>query len=170
MPRPTNKADLLTAIDKERSTLETLLAGVSSEEMVMSDIVGTWSVKDVLCHLIEWQQMCLGWYRAGVNGEVPELPAPGFKWNQTPQLNQFIYEKHRERPLADVLEQFHDSHQEMLDLIHSLSNETLFTPSVYKWTNKNTFGTYVVSATCSHYLWAKKEIRKGFKNKAKALA
>ncbi len=48
-----------------------------------------------------------------------------------------------------------------------MSNEELFTAGRYAWTKKNTLGTYMVSATSSDYLWARKEIRKGFKAKAK---
>jgi len=168
MPRPTSKDDLLTAIEKERGALETLLETLSPEQMTEPGVVGEWSVKDVLAHLVEWEQMCLGWYEAGLRSEVPPLPAPGFKWNQTPQLNQQIYEKHRSQPLDDVLEQFHASHREILKVIQGLSNEELFAPGHYAWTKTNTLGTYMVSNTSGHYLWARKEIRKGFRAKGKA--
>jgi uncharacterized protein (TIGR03083 family) len=163
MPRPTSKKDLLAAIDRERGALEALLETVAPGHTVEPGVVGEWSVKDVLAHLVEWEQMVLGWYRAGLRGEVPELPAPGYKWNQTPRLNQAIYEKHRDRPLDEVTEQFRASHQEILGVIQELSNEKLFTAGRYAWTRKNTMGTYFVSATSSHYLWARKEIRKGLK-------
>jgi len=58
--------------------------------MVEPGVVGEWSVKEVLAHLVEWEQMVVGWYRVGHGGEVPELPAPGYKWNQTPPLNQML--------------------------------------------------------------------------------
>lgn len=165
MPRPTSKTDLLAAIEKERSALETYLETLTPEQMTDPGIVGEWSVKDVLAHLIEWEQMVLSWHAAGLRGETPELPAPGFKWNQTPALNQQIFEKHRERPLDDVLGQFQVSHQEILGVIQGLSNEDLFSAGRFAWTKKNTLGTYFVSATSSHYLWARKEIRKGMRNR-----
>jgi uncharacterized protein (TIGR03083 family) len=165
MPRPTSKPDLLAAIEKERTALETYLDTLSPEQMTVPSIVGEWSVKDVLAHLIEWEQMVLSWHAAGLRGEIPELPAPGFKWNQTPALNQQIFEKHKDRSLADVLAQFETSHREILGVIQGLSNEVLFTAGQYAWTKKNTLGTYFVSATSSHYLWARKEIRKGMKNR-----
>jgi hypothetical protein len=165
MPRPTTKADLLTAIDKERSALEALLEPLTPEQLVAPGVVGEWSVKDVLAHLIEWEQMCLGWHRTGLRGETPEMPAPGYKWNQTPDLNQMIYEKHRNRALDDVLAQFGTSHQEILGVIQELSNKELFAAGRYAWSKKNAIGTYFVSATSSHYLWARKAIRKGLKAK-----
>lgn len=165
MPRPTSKTDLLQAIEKERSALEALLESLTSEQMIAPGLMGEWAAKDIIAHLIEWEQMVLGWHAAGLRGETPELPAPGFKWNQTPALNQYIYEKHRDRPLDDVLAQFQTSHAEILGVIRGLSNDELFTASRFAWTQKNTLGTYFVSATSSHYLWARKEIRKGLRHK-----
>ena len=143
---------------------EAYLKTLTDEQMTVPDVVGVWYVKDVLAHLIEWEQMVLSWHAAGLCGEIPELPAPGFKWNQTPALNQQIYLKHKDRSLEEVLDQFQASYQEILGMIQSLSNEELFTASQFAWTKKNTLGTYFVSATSSHYLWARKEIRKGMKN------
>ena len=163
MPRPTSKQELLSAIEKERPALEKFLETLTPEQMTVTGIVGEWTVKDVLCHLIAWEQMCLSWYRKGLDGEMPAVPAPGFKWNETPQLNQKIYEEHRDWPLEKVLNRFQESHAEILGVIRSLPNETLFTPGKFAWTNKNTLGTYLVSATSSHYLWARNECRKGFK-------
>ena len=138
MPRPTSKDDLLTAIEKERGALETLLETLPDEQMTDPGVVGDWSVKDVLAHLVEWEQMVLGWHATGLRGD---------------------------RPLDEVLEQFGTSHQEILGVIQELSNKELFTAGQFAWTKKNTLGTYMVSATSSHYLWARKEIRKGFKAK-----
>lgn len=167
MPRPTSKTELQAAIARERGALDTYLETVTAEQMGEPGIVGEWSPKDVLAHLVAWEQMCLGWYRAGLRGELPALPAPGFKWNQTPALNQQIYEQYRDLPLTEILILYADSFTEITDLIEELPNDLLFTPGQYSWTGKNTMGTYFVSATSSHYLWARKEISKGFRAKAK---
>jgi hypothetical protein len=163
MPRPTSKTDLLIAIEKEKGALDAQLESMDDVHKIVSGIVGVWSVKDVLAHLTAWQQMCLTWYRAGLRDEIPVVPAPGFKWNQTPELNQRIYEEFRDIPLDEILSQFEASHQEILGVIQLLSNKDMFSAGRYRWTKKNTLGTYIVSATSSHYLWARKEIRKGMK-------
>lgn len=165
MPRPTSKTELLAAITQERTALEAFLKTLTPEQMVAPGVVGDWSVKDVLAHLIEWEQMALGWHSAGLRGEMPALPAPGYKWSQMPQLNQAIYEKHRNRPLSAILDQFESSHNEIVAVIQGLTDEDLFGAGRFAWTQKNTLGTYFISATSSHYLWAKNEMRKGLKHK-----
>lgn len=163
MPRPTSKTDLLLAIEKEWGALQAVLDPLSPGAMTEPGIVGEWSVKDMLAHLLTWQRMVLRWYREGEQGLTPQLPAPGYKWNQIPQLNQQIYEHHRDRPLDDVVVHFHTSHGEMLALIEALSDEVLFTRGHLPWANNNTLGSYITSATSSHYSWAKQEIRKGLR-------
>ncbi|MFN2323278.1 MAG: ClbS/DfsB family four-helix bundle protein [Trueperaceae bacterium] len=166
MPRPTSKRDLLAAIEHERAKLDAALDVVAPERMLEPGVVGEWSVKDVLAHLYEWEQMALGWYRAGLIGEVPELPAPGYTWRATPQLNRAIFEKHRDRPLDEVMVAFHASRREILGVIESLSDEDLFTSGRFAWTRKNALGAYFVSATSSHYLWARTRIARWAKRSA----
>ena len=46
--------------------------------------------------------MFLGWYEDGLRGIAPQMPAPGYKWRETPKLNRAIWEKHRSRSQAAV--------------------------------------------------------------------
>jgi hypothetical protein len=111
--------------------------------------------------------MALGWYAAGLRGEVPEVPAPGYKWNQTPQLNRAIFEKHRGRPLDEVVADVRASRREILGVIESLSDADLFAPGRFAWTRNNTLGAYFVSATSSHYLWARTRIARWHRRTAR---
>ena len=164
MPRPVSKEQLLAAMHKEHGALLKVLETVPTEiAKLTSDNIENWAIKDVLSHVTAWEQMVLSWYRAGLKGEIPQLPAPGFNWRQIPALNQHIYEQHRLESYADVRQKFDASYDDILSVVEAIDNVDLFTPERYAWTNKNTMGTYFVSATSSHYVWAKKEIRKCLK-------
>ena len=163
MPKPTTKAEILSESAKEHDALEQLLATLTPEHMVQPGIVGDWSAKDVVAHLTEWEQMVLGWYHAGLAGDSPSLPAPGFNWSELPALNQVIYEKHRDRSLADVLDAFGASYRQIMAWVESLSEEDLFTPGRYAWAKTNALASYVISCTSSHDRWARTELRKGLR-------
>jgi len=165
MPRPNTKTLLLEESQKEYAALEQFLNTLTPQQMTEPGALRDWSVKDVLAHLLEWQQMTLGWYNAGLCGEKPILPAPGYKWSEIPALNQAIYEKHQPAPLEEIVERFRASHRQVMELLHSLSDEQLFTPGQYAWTQNNTLGTYFVSNTSSHYRWARTEMRKQIKKR-----
>jgi uncharacterized protein (TIGR03083 family) len=167
MPRPTSKSQLLEAIRKERDALEAFLEGLATEEMLQPGIVGQWSVKDVLAHLVEWEQMFLGWYRTGLQGQLPDLPAKGFNWRQLPALNEQIYQRHRDQSLTDVLKQFTASHQELVRTLQAMSEQELCTPDQFAWTKPHPLMTYILPNTSSHYRWAKTVLHKGFQAKSK---
>ena len=168
MPRPTSKSQLLEQAQVNYAKLQDLLGTLSPEEMVCAAIVGEWSVKDVLAHLLAWQQMALSWYRQGKAGKTPVTPSEDYTWREIPALNQAIYEAHKDWPLDNVTAQFEASHAEMLAEIETITNDDLFTPKVYAWTKSTTLGSYLTSATCSHYDWAHKEIRRGINTRRKA--
>ncbi|GAB4424016.1 MAG: ClbS/DfsB family four-helix bundle protein [Anaerolineales bacterium] len=167
MPRPQNKAEILAESRKEREKLDNLLATLTSEQMTDPGALGDWSVKDVLAHLYEWEQMVLGWLSAAEHGETPSVPAEGYKWSQLPALNEEIRQKHGSRSLNEMHKMYQESYAQIMKTIESISEDEMFTPGLHRWMNKNTLGTYFVSATSSHYRWALKELKKGIRAKSK---
>ena len=168
MPRPKSKDQLLEQARQNWEKLQAEVEHLTEDQMTEAGIVGDWSVKDILAHLTEWQQMTLTWYRIGKAGETPITPSETYTWRQIPDLNRVIYEKHKDSPLDKVQANLLASHNETIKIIEQISNEELFTPKMYKWTKSTTLGSYLTSATSSHYDWAYKEIRKGLKAKYSA--
>lgn len=166
MPRVTSQQQLIDDVLTARQKLDETLATVPQDKMEEAGVCEAWSVKDILAHLLEWQQMVLRWYRAGIAGQVPKTPADDLTWRQTPELNQRIYEKHRDRPLEDIQAEFEASHHEILGVIKAVPEADLLEKGRYKWTKSSTLGSYFVSATSSHYKWARDLIRKWVKAQA----
>lgn len=156
------KADLLQEIAQERSRLDALLEQLTPRQMTRAGAtLAGWSVKDILGHLVGWQEMNLDWYAAGLRGEAPEVPAPGLTWKDIRKLNDRIYRKHHRRSLKAVLADYHARHQEMLDLIEEVSDRDFVTVGRFAWAGPTwTLSDYVRANTASHYRWACKHIRK----------
>jgi uncharacterized protein (TIGR03083 family) len=165
MPRPTTKEGLLQEIDKERHALEEFLSTLTPDEMLRPNALGPWSVKDVLAHLLEWEQMFLRWYKAGSRGKIPEKPAPGFKWNQLPALNQQIYERYCDQSLPEVQKQFRASYRQLMKTLQGLPEEDIFMPNRFAWTEKHALLAFILPNTSSHYRWARTEMQKAMKKK-----
>jgi len=163
MSRPLDKAQLLAAIQQDYSALEKYLATRTPEQMAFTPAPGAWSIQDILAHLYEWQQMFFTWYETGLRGEMPPVPAPGFKWSQLPALNQAIYETYRNLAPEKALALFRESHQKTVQFIESLPKTDLTTPGLYRWMNQNTLLAYLNANTASHYRWALKECKKASK-------
>jgi len=163
MPRAATKEQLIEDAQTERAALEKYLVTLTPEQMTQSKSADDWSAKDVLAHLIEWEGMVMKWYETGAKGKVPVVPSEEYNWGKLPQLNHAIYLKHRDRSLAEIQKEFKASHKKIMKTIESIPEKELFTRGQYSWTKNNLLGAYFVSATSSHYRWARGEIRKKVK-------
>jgi hypothetical protein len=162
MGKRLSKVRLLEEIQRERTALNETLTLLSKRQMTEPGVThGGWSVKDILSHLIEWQQMNLDWYAAGVRGERPAMPANGYTWRELPRLNETIYRKHHRRSLQSVLRDYELYHQRMVQLVESLPNADLVTLQRFPWTGPSwTLSDYLRANTAAHYLWARKRIKR----------
>jgi hypothetical protein len=154
-----NKADMVKTIFQERQRLQIKLDQLTPEELCRPGAMSEWSVKDILMHLVDWEQRVIRWYHAGKRGEKPHIPEEGKTWRDLPEVNRMYFLSHLDMTLADVLGEFEGSYTQMLALIETISEEEMFTPGWYPWTGKLCLGEYVASSTHKHYDWARKEIR-----------
>jgi hypothetical protein len=171
MPRATTKPELLKAANEQFDKMWQLIDAMPDDERSAifnfdADIKqkeAHWkrdkNLRDVLVHLYEWHQLLLNWIKANQNGEQkPFLPAP-YNWKTYGDMNVGFWEKHQTTSYADAKAMLLGSHQTVLTLIGSFSNDELFKSKHFSWTGTSTLGSYCVSATASHYDWAMKKIK-----------
>jgi len=162
MGRRLPKKALLAEIQRERTALDDTLALIPPRHMTKGGVTrGGWSVKDILAHLVAWQQMNLDWYAAGLRGEKPAMPAPGYTLRDLPRLNEVIYRKHHRRSLKAVMQDYRAHHERVVALINTLSDKDLITLNRFSWTGSSwTLSDYLRASTAAHYLWARARIRR----------
>jgi hypothetical protein len=162
MGKRLRKDELLREIERERRALDDVLAGLSPRQMTKDGVTrGGWSVKDVLAHLVEWQRMNLDWYAAGLRGEKPAIPAPGYTLRDLPAFNAMIYRKHHRRSLRAVVADYRSYHDQVVGLIRRLPDADLVTLGRFSWTGPSwTLSDYLRASTAAHYLWARTRIRR----------
>lgn len=160
MPIAKTKKELLDSIEAEYRLLKHCLADLSPDELERPGVCRTWSVKDVIAHLVEWKKMFLRWYAAGLRGENPRTPADDLNWNQTPLLNERIYRKWKDERLEVVMAEFESTYAKMLELARSLPEDQLFQKQLYPWLRVWPLARWIAAQTSSHYRWARTRIRR----------
>merc|ERR1711916_406754 len=92
------------------------------------------NIRDILVHLHHWHLMFLEWYKVGMNGEKPEMPASGYTWKTTAELNQKIWQIYQKTSYDEAFNLLEDSFRKVQEIIYSHSDEELFEKKRYKWT------------------------------------
>ncbi len=159
MPRPATQAELLERIDAEFDRLMAEVDRIDAADRVLPGACEDWSVKDLLAHLDAWHELFLGWEAAGLAGERPEMPAPGYGWSDSPALNDEIWRRHRNDPWDEVVARLEASRDRVRSVVAGYDPDALFEKRRWPWTGSTSVGSYAVSATSSHYDWARKLVR-----------
>ncbi|MBL0051888.1 MAG: ClbS/DfsB family four-helix bundle protein [Bacteroidetes bacterium] len=165
MSRPTNKNDLLTLSQKNYKNLNNFVDSFTEEDKKKEFPNGTMNrnCSDVLAHLHHWHLMMLEWYSIGMKGDKPDIPAKGYTWKTTPELNRKIWESYRTTDIKEVRPLLDKSFHDIQKIIEKHSDAELFEKKKYKWTGTTSLGAYLISATSSHYDWALKLMKKAMK-------
>jgi hypothetical protein len=108
--------------------------------------------------------MVMLWYEIGLSGKTPDVPSKNYKWNQLPELNNYIYEKYKNDTWEVVQKRFISTEAKIMSLINSIDERIMLKPSLHPWMNKNNLIAYFGSCTSSHYQWASTLIKKFIKN------
>lgn len=165
MPRPRNKLQLLNLSTDNYHRLIAQIHNYSREEQSQEFPPGylNRNIRDVLMHLHHWHLLMQDWYKVGLTGGKPDIPAKGYTWKTTPDLNRSICEKYQDTDLEEAKTLLASSHAAVQNLINQHNDEELFEKKRYPWTGSTSLGAYFISATSSHYEWARKLIKTSLK-------
>lgn len=148
---PETKAALLDLIAAQRRRLDTLLGSLSDDELLQPDVVGFWSIKDVMAHIVSWEQRYLDWYKSGKRGEPSKHLEPELSQEVVDKMNQDSYEQYRDCTLAEVRALYENSYRETLAAVEAMSEEEIFRVGFYPWTKKWSMLPYLRANTDGHY-------------------
>lgn len=174
MGRPTTKADLIQTANTNYQELNAFILSLTEKELTTPFEFGQekkeahWqrdkNLRDILVHLYEWHQLLLHWVRSNQEGKNQSfLPKP-YNWKNYGELNVVFWKKHQDTDLEEAKELLRQSHQEVMELAETFSDEELFAKGVFPWVGSSTLGSYFVSNTGSHYNWAIKKLKAHRKN------
>lgn len=156
-----SKDQLLSSIREEHMRLLELVEGFPPDQRKKPGAWGDgWTLSDLLAHLAEWHAMFLRWYHEGSAGREPAMPAPGYKWQETPRLNREIWAKHKDRTWEEVRRDFDGTYQEIVALAERLSEKELLEPGHFPWTGRKPLTTYLGPNTASHYRFGIKVLKR----------
>ncbi|MDJ0640565.1 MAG: ClbS/DfsB family four-helix bundle protein [Paracoccaceae bacterium] len=158
MPAATSKQDLLAANEREWRKLCSLTETFDEDAAERPDQDG-YTAKRLIGHRAAWIDLYFDWCAAVEKGKSPEMPAPGYKWNQLPTLNDQIFERQRSWSWSDACTALETAHERLTRDIAGSRDAVLYGKTLapgLNWTR----GRYAEAVGASHYRSAARALRK----------
>ena len=159
-----HKNALLQNIQREWDALMRAVEQLSSEQMNAPD-AGGWSPKDNLAHLGEWMRALLGYHidRRPAH-EVMRLPRVLTEpWGNFDGINAALFERNRDRPAAEVLDDLKRTYADVVGRIQSMPFEELLRPRREEDPEKRPLLLWVLGDTSEHFAEHRATIEKSIK-------
>jgi uncharacterized protein (TIGR03083 family) len=125
---PQTKADLLVWMTQGRTALEQVLGQLSEAQLTASGPNGGWTVKDHLAHLAAWERGIAALLQRRPRWAAMGLDEATISNYDEEGVNALIYRQNKDRPLTEVLADFHEAHRQILAALDDLSDAELFKP------------------------------------------
>ena len=125
---PKDKADLIERIQREWSALMQIVDRLKPEQMILSG-AGGWSAKDNLAHLAAWERfMILHDLQGYPPHEAMQVDEATYERLDEDGQNAVLYERNRERSVADVLDDLRRTHAQALATLEHMTYADLMKP------------------------------------------
>jgi hypothetical protein len=162
------KDEVIKKIKRERKLLEKSLSNLTEQEMLLEGVVGEWSVKDILAHLMAWEILFLSWYESGLQGRLPDIAPVGMSRKAIDAVNERFFHQYENWPLKTVLTESRISYDKILAKIEAIPEEDIFKQGRFAWTGYLALEKYISGNTYNHYAWARLKIRQWIKGRNKS--
>jgi hypothetical protein len=131
-----SKAQLLAELNNENAYWQALLDDIGEANMTQPEVAGGWSIKDIVAHLTGWRRRTVRRIQATRNHEPDFTPPWPSELQEDDDINAWMYESNRDRPLADVLSDSREVFQQLLDAIDTFSDDELQAFQRIEWLEK----------------------------------
>ncbi len=132
-----NKKQVLTRLKEEFDRWEELLANLSDEQVASSRLRNGWTIKDLMAHLMAWQQVTVARLEAARRNEEPVFPV----WfaeedpesEDVDRFNARIYQTYRDQLWPQAHQGWRDGFRNVLKLGEETPEQDLVDAGKYPW-------------------------------------
>jgi hypothetical protein len=163
MPIPTTRAELVDLVSTSYTKLEKELAAVGPDRAELL-CVDTWTIKDLLAVRAWWTERIVDWIEAGQRRESLALPAPGYRWNETPRLNTAIVRECGAESYESLRKRLTRGVERVLATIDALDDRALLEVGVFGWAGKWPIARWISINTARQYTTARTYVRRAVRS------
>jgi uncharacterized protein (TIGR03083 family) len=123
------REQLLVRLEKAWTALNDSYAGLSDAQLTTPGVAGEWSVRDVLAHVTTWDEEALKYLPLIISGGRPPRYA---SFGGLDAFNARTMAAKRALSLAEVLDQFDETHQRLVAYLRTVPDEQFTTETRFR--------------------------------------
>ncbi len=132
------KDHILAALKEELDRWEELLSTLSDEQIMAPLLPSTWSIKDVIAHVMAWQQRSNARVEAALLDREPQFPvwSAGVDPDEegaTEQINAWLYDTYQAQPWSQVHQAWRAGFLRFLETAEQIAEPDLLGTGRYPW-------------------------------------
>jgi hypothetical protein len=132
---------ILEKLDKAWKDFEESYAGLSNEELMIPDVTGKWSVRDIIAHVTWWEEESLKHMPVVLEGGKPERYSD--KYGGIDDFNAIMTVKRSGLSLEEVLKQHDDVHAQLVEYVRAAPEDEFARETRFRRRLRlDTFGHY----------------------------
>jgi hypothetical protein len=147
-----SKTAVLEKIEAEKAQWDALLAEVGEQHMNQPGAMGEWTFKDLVAHLSVWRQRSIDRLEAASRSESSPAPPWPIALETDDEINDWIHETNRDRPLNDVLSESRELFDRMEAIVQSFPEADLFVPERFEWMDGQSLGSAILDGSYFDHL------------------
>jgi len=114
---------LLKRIDHAWEELKASYAGLSEAELINPNVMGTWSIKDIVAHVTWWEEESLIHLPHILAGEKP--PKYSTQYGGIDAFNALKHEEKKDLSLNTILVQRDETHRRLIEFIQQVPEDQI---------------------------------------------
>lgn len=124
------------------------IEGLTEEQMQEPGVSDSWSVKDIMFHISNWEAELVKLLWQAKQGQKPTTVH--FSNKSVDELNQAWYEEAKNRPLDRVMADFQAVRRQTIRRVDSFSEKDLNDPKRYPWLDDHPLWTWIAQDSFDH--------------------
>lgn len=167
MPLASTKAEFLESLHDAHEKLDAEYDDVTAAEARSGVVEAGVCPADLLAYQIGWGLLVLQWEDAEQAGNVPDMPARGYKWNELTPLAQSFYKRYAKRSLKWLRAELGRVVDDIAGFIAGLTEDEFLAKGHRTWAGEKwPVAKWVQINTVAPYKTARTKLRRWKRNRA----
>lgn len=142
------KDELIDQLENSREAFLNAIEGLGDEDLQAKGVVGDWSIKDTMAHLVAWEAEMVKLLWQAQQGENPS--SAHFSGQSDDSLNAAFHALTRDRPLERVLDDFAAVRKQTIRRLEAFKATDLGDPLRFPWLNHTPLWKWIADSTFTH--------------------